>query len=147
MIKTFRGLLLDGGQDKIRLSTKKGKIGYRIVKFQIMPNTPGGADYESVTQIWKVAQSTVTATVDFSDGNLLGVAFWSGRGGGAAAYPDELNVVFDQEIFNQDIYITQQCLQDGDVNYYLELETINLSDNAAIVSTLRDIRLNPQVGA
>jgi hypothetical protein len=32
-------------------------------------------------------------------------------------------------------------------NYYIELEMFDLTDNAAAVSTLRDIRLNPQVGA
>ena len=30
MIKTFRGILADGDQNKIRLTTKKGKIGYKI---------------------------------------------------------------------------------------------------------------------
>jgi len=87
MIKTFRGLIVDGGQDTIVLHTNDGSTGYRIVKFEVMPNTPGGADYESVTQIWKVEQSTVTATVDFSDQTLLGVAFWSGRGGGSSRLP------------------------------------------------------------
>ena len=33
MIKTFKGTIADDGQDKIRLSTKKGKIGYRIIHF------------------------------------------------------------------------------------------------------------------
>lgn len=140
MIKTFRGLIVDGGQDTIVLHTNDGSTGYRIVKFEVMPNTPGAADYESITQIWKVEQSTVTATVDFSDQTLLGVAFWSGRGGAAAAYPDEMHVTFDQEIFNQDIYITQQCLQSGDVNYYLELEQVKLDLNENTVATLKDIR-------
>jgi len=33
VVKTFRGLLADGGQDRIRLSTIKGKVGYKIAKF------------------------------------------------------------------------------------------------------------------
>jgi len=61
-------------------------------------------------------------------------------GGGAAAYPDDLNVVFDQEIFNQDIYVTQQCLQSGDVNYYIELEQVKLNVDESTVATLKDIR-------
>jgi len=48
MIKTFRGLLADGGQDRIRLSTIKGKVGYKIAKFEGFPNTPGVTDYESI---------------------------------------------------------------------------------------------------
>ncbi len=139
-IKTFRGLIKDGEQDTIVLHTNDGSMGYRIVNFQVIPNTPGAADYESVTQIWKVQQSAVTAVVDFSEQTLLGVAFWSGRGGAAGAYPDEKHIIFDQEIFNQDIYLTQQCLQGGDMNYYLELEQVKLDLNENTVATLKDIR-------
>jgi hypothetical protein len=148
MIKTFRGMLADNEQEKIRLSTKKGKIGYRIVEFKIMPNDPfAGGNSEHIVKVFKIEQSSVTAEVDFSDGNLLASAMYantsSGYLVGATPY-----VIFEQEIFNQDIYITH--IDNGATsacNYYLEVETINLTDNAAAVSTLRDIRLNPQVGA
>jgi hypothetical protein len=147
MIKTFRGLLPDGEQQRIRLSTKKGKIGYRIVKFQIIGNDPGNKDQESVVKIFKVAQSSVTGTIDFSDGNLLGTAFWAIFATG----PTEGNdgpVIFEQEVFNQDIFVTHKDNNTGEkCNYYIELEMFDLTDNAAAVSTLRDIRLNPQVGA
>jgi len=55
-------------------------------------------------------------------------------------------IIFDREVFNQDIYITNGAGDSASlgVNYYLELETINMTDNAAAVSTLRDIRLNPE---
>ena len=43
VVKTFRGLLADGGQDHIRLQTIKGKVGYRIVKYQLMGQKPAGA--------------------------------------------------------------------------------------------------------
>lgn len=146
MIKTFRGILLDQEQNRIRLSTKKGKIGYKIVKFQIMPNTPGASSYENVVKIFKVTQASVDGVVDFADGNLLAAAFIEGNA--SNQYPDAIQVIFEQEMFNQDIYITNYDVDTGaTVNYYLELETINMTDNAAAVSTLRDIRLNPQIGA
>ena len=147
MIKTFRGKLLQDGQDKIRLATKKGKIGYRIVKFQVMPEVMGGASSESCVKVFKVLQTTVTASVDFSDGNLLAAATITNHTSGYI-YPPGDNIIFDQEIFNQDIYVTNKDNAGSEgCNYYLELETINMTDNAAAVSTLRDIRLNPQVGA
>jgi len=148
MIKTFRGLLGDGGQNKIRLSTKKGKIGYRIVKLQIITETPGIAQMEHIVKIYKVSQGSVDGEIDFSDGNLLGVAEYS-AGEGVEWPAGTEPVIFDQEVFNQDIYVTAIDVSSGSasVNYYIELETMNLSDNAAAVSTLRDIRLNPQVGA
>jgi len=145
MIKTFRGLLSDGEVNKIRLSTKKGKIGYKIVKFQIIHHKPGQEDTESTVTINKVDFSPLN-TIDLSDGNILGVAFYYGNAAGA--YGDaSVVIIFEQEIFNQDIYIGANDLQSKKTNYYLEIESFDMSDNAAAVSTLRDIRLNPQVGA
>jgi len=147
MIKTFRGLLADGGEDKIRLSTKKGKIGYRIVKFQIFPENPGGASFEYCVKLFKITQSSVTNTVDFSDGNLLAAALYH-AGSGVTDVDSGPVVIFEQETFNQDIFITAfENVGSASVNYYLELEVMSMTDNQAAVSTLRDIRLNPQVGA
>ena len=147
MIKSFRGLLLDGEEEKIRLSTKKGKIGYRIVKFEIMPQNPGTTDFEHTIKLFKISQASVTEEIDFSDGNLLAVSYTEGNN--SSNYIGQpLVSIFDREIFNQDIYITLFDAKGAlSCNYYLELETINMTDNAAAVSTLRDIRLNPQVGA
>jgi len=146
MIKTFRGLLEDGEQDRIRLSTKKGKIGYRIIKFQLMPNAPGAGSFENVVKIFKVTQLTITGVIDMSDGNLLAAAYATENDATQYSYSEV--IVFDQEIFNQDVFVTHKDVASGvAVNYYIELETISLTDNAAAVSTLRDIRLNPQVGA
>ena len=147
MLKTFRGLLLDGEEEKIRLSTKKGKIGYRIVKFQIMPQLPGTTDFEHTIKLFKVTQSSVSEQIDFSDGNLLAASYTEGNN--SSNYIGQpLISIFDREIFNQDIYITHFDAKGSlSCNYYLELETMPLTDNAASVSTLRDIRLNPQIGA
>ena len=51
MIKSYKGSLPDGGQDRIRLATIKGKVGYRIVKFQIIAEEPfGGANSEHLVK-------------------------------------------------------------------------------------------------
>ena len=48
-------------------------------------------------------------------------------------------IIFDQEIFNQDIYIT--CAStDGAINYYIELEVMDLALDEATVATLKDVR-------
>jgi len=146
MIKTFRGLLGDGKEDRIRLSTKKGKIGYKIVKLQLM-GIDCNEDMETTVKIFKITQTAISADIDFSDGNLLAAAIYS-QHSDAHAYPEDLIVMFEQEIFNQDIFITNKGVTyTKNINYLLELETINMTDNQAAVSTLRDIRLNPQVGA
>jgi len=77
MIKTYRGLLADGGQDRIRLQTIKGKVGYRIIKLQVVGSLVGSASYESTTQIWKKEQASASATIDFTDSDLLAIGLWS----------------------------------------------------------------------
>jgi len=142
VVKTFRGLLADGGQDRIRLSTIKGKVGYKIVKFQIFPNQPGQQTVESTVTVWKTDQSPVSAssiTVNFTDSDLLAAAFYSKTATAADAVSNV--VVFDQEIFNQDIFIAHvdtNGTQPG--NYYLELEVIPLDDAGAEYTTLKDMR-------
>ena len=69
-IKTFRGLMAADTQDTIVLHTNNGSTGYRIVKFQIMGNTPGTAEVEAVVKIYRVSQLDNTAQIDFSDNTL-----------------------------------------------------------------------------
>ena len=146
VVKTFRGLLADGGQDHIRLSTIKGKVGYKIVKFQLYPDQAGSLSYESTVQVWKTEQaapSTSAVTVDFTDGDLLGAAYY-GQYSTISSAQQALTVVFDNEIFNQDIYLTHTNVEGSgaanSMNYYLELEVIPLDDAGAEYTTLKDMR-------
>jgi len=138
VVKTFRGLIDDTQQNRIRLSTIKGKVGYKIVKFQCIQSTFGNS--EMILKIFNQEQTTVTAPIDFTDSDLLGAAMVSGANASESA-PEDVTVVFDQEIFNQDIYITAAAVSSGqNTNYYLELEVIPLDDAGAEYTTLKDIR-------
>ena len=142
-ILTYKGLLADGGQDRILLTTKKGEVGYRIIKLELMPYDFGTAtaEQESVVQVFKTEQSSVTQIIDFSDNRTLGAGIIN-NAANAYAYPTVLTTVFDNEIFNQDIYITHKNNHsDGaPVNYYLELVAMKLREIEAMVTTLKDIR-------
>ena len=138
VVKTFRGLLADGGQDRIRLSTIKGKVGYRIVKFQLIANEPGAQNYESVVTIQKTT-FTPLATIDLTDSDILAVGFYAANTN-SNTYPVSQVLIFDNEIFNQDIYIGLQDLQSQNMNYYIELEVIPLDDAGAEYTTLKDMR-------
>jgi len=139
VVKTFRALLADGGQDRIRLSTIKGKVGYKIVKLELFPKLPGSSDYENVVQLFKTQQSTITGTVNFTDSDLLAAGYMEGYSGNADT--DGFYTIFDQEIFNQDIYITNKDIATGEsINYYLELEVIPLDDKGAEYTTVKDLR-------
>jgi hypothetical protein len=143
-IKTFRGQIADGAQDTIVLHTNDGSTGYRIIKLALFPTKPGGTNHiENVVQVFKTDQSaslvTVNPSVDFSNNKLLAAAYLVDDVNMASG-PLEV-VVFDSEIFNQDIYVTHTDVNGTlAVNYYIELEQVTLDLNENTVATLKDIR-------
>jgi len=140
MIKTFRGLIVDGGQDTIVLHTNDGSTGYRIVKFEILPFTPGDVNQDSCVQVWTEEQTTVVHTIDFSEPTLLGAATY-GSDNATYSNNDIRAIIFDRDIFNQDIYVTHQNASGAEsINYYIELEQFKLDLSESTVATLKDIR-------
>jgi len=140
MIKTFRGLLADGGQDRIRLQTIKGKVGYKIVKYQLMVTSPGSADVENCVKIFKESQGTPDNLINFTDSTLLAAGYTMDSGSIANTRLPS-TVIFDNEVFNQDIFITNFAASGSAAcNYYLELEVIPLDDAGAEYTTLKDMR-------
>ena len=140
-IKTFRGLIADNAIDKVVLHTNDGSTGYRIVKFQLFPSDAGTAKQESVVKIFSESQAagSATSTVDFSDNTLLASAYLALND--AAYYGMDIVTIFDNMIFNQDIYITHVDVKAAIAcNYYLELEQIKLDLGENTVATLKDIR-------
>ena len=140
-IVSFRGLIESGGQDIVPLQTNDGLTGYRIVKFEMMTPNSGTTDYEHTIQIWKTDQSgAVTANVDFSDNRLLAAGYIEG-GAATNFIGNPLLTIFDNEIFNQDIYITHVDNKSTlPCNYYIELEQMKLDLSEQTVATLKDIR-------
>tara|TARA_Y100001938_G_C7811831_1_gene292270 strand:- start:41 stop:496 length:456 start_codon:yes stop_codon:yes gene_type:complete len=140
---SFRGTLDMGTQDRIKLSTLKGKVGYKINKFQIMSTLPGqsGKSVEYVAQIFKTDQTgSITPDVNFTNSDLLAVIHLQDQQ--ASDNPASEIIIFDNEVFNQDIFVTMQDA-DGDTvpgNYYIELETMPLSDLQATQLTLKNLR-------
>ena len=140
-IKSFRGKLANNIIDTIMLHTNDGKTGYRIKKFDLFPATPDSA-YESVVQVFSTEQTTASITVDFANQELLGAAWYAFQGSGSSDATGYMKQVFDNVVFNQDIYITHKDGQGGIINYYIELEQISLDLNEQTVATLKDLRNN-----
>jgi len=137
-IKTFRGLIADGAVDTVVLHTNDGSTGYRIVNLAIVSSAPGTALSENVIKIYKTPQTSVDALVNMSDNTLLGCAIYHETAGVYGLH----TIFFENEIFNQDIYITNSDAgaTASSCNYYLELEQITLDLNENTVATLKDIR-------
>ena len=81
--------------------------------------------------------------VDFGNSSLLGAATYSDIDGSSAPVTQtNETIIFDNEIFNQDIFVTyveKNGSQSG--NYYLELEQIKLSEQEALVSIVKNLRI------
>ena len=137
-IKSFRGKMIDGAIDQISLHTNDGSTGYRIKKVQCVPENPDTTNTEHVFKIYKIPQTAVTGSIDFSDNTLLASVYLSSRDD---RYGGDNIIVFDNETINQDIYLTHDDTNNaGAVNYYIELETVKLSLDENTVATLKDIR-------
>ena len=140
-VKSFRGLVTSGGLETISLHTNNGSTGYKIKKFEAMPQDPSGASGTNVLKIFTIPQTTATSTINFEDNTLLAAAVIS-HNASAFQYPPETVVIFDNITFNQDIYVTQLDA-DGNAtacNYHIELEQVKLDLNENTVATLKDIR-------
>jgi hypothetical protein len=140
-IISFRGTLPIGEQDLIRLKTNTGKTGYKINKFQIITTTPGAGNSELIGQIFKKDQTgSISGTVDFSDSNLLAMCYY--QDGVSVDNAQQSTIIFDNEKFNQNIFVSITDTSGGSVpaNYYIELETMALSDLESTMLTLKSLR-------
>ena len=138
MKKSFRGRLGDGDMDRIRLSTNDGLTGYRVHKFQLLP-IDSNETVEMAIKVLMKQPSSVTEDIDFRDPLLLAAGIVHANADRDWSYPDA--VVFDNIIFNQDLWITAKAGSSArDINYHLELERVKLDINEATVATLKDMR-------
>jgi len=135
LIKTFRGLIEDGGQYKIHLSGGDPGTGYRINKFQLFPQKPGQETVENTIAIYKDKQtslSTSAIVIDFGDDSLLGAGTFH-EGHGDSVVTNDVTI-FDHEVFNQSIYLIHtDTIGTVPVNFYLELEEIKMKNGEAAV--------------
>ncbi len=142
-IKTFRGKLATGTQAQIHLAGGDADTGYKIVKLQLFHTDPGIGGAEHTIKVYAVKQTAIDAAVDFNDETLLGVGYLEDHQ--ANEYPVSTITVFDQTVFNQDIFVT--CIDtkgsDG-CNYYIELEEVKMSKNEQAVVNFKSALIHTE---
>jgi hypothetical protein len=139
---SFRGKIIPGTDaQKINLKTIKGKTGYKIKKFQIISTTPGGGNFEYIFQVYNKNHETETS-VDFTDNSTLAVAYLRGSTGSQDDFFNTQTIIFDNAVFNQNIFIAGADGAGGTTacNFYLELETVKLSELESTQLTLKNMR-------
>jgi len=137
---SFRGLLANETQERIRIQGATGEIAWRITKFQVIGNDPGLTYRESIAKIYRNSPSTVTSDIDFTDEDLLAAAYYTSR---SDVYAASTTVIFDNTLFNRNIYITYKDVSDATaINYYIELEEVKISQagmaQLAVATARRD---------
>jgi len=136
-IISYKGMIASTGTERLRLKTNNGKVGYKITKFEIMPNNSNN-NFETTVKIYSTKQNQGDVFVDFSDSTLLAAAFSGLISGG---YAGSQTIIHDNVIFNQDIYVTAEDASGSQAtNYYIELEAISLNDVEATMVTLQNLR-------
>ena len=147
ILKSFKGLLTQNNVIRLNLSRNNGRTGYKIHKFQLFPHDiDGSTSMEDLVQVWKTEDAADAATndADFSDNRLLAAGYYVRALDPSAPYVATINdevTIFDNEIFNQDIFLSYKSGQGGSkINFYLELEEMDLTLNQETVATLKDIR-------
>jgi hypothetical protein len=140
-IKTFRGLLADGQQERIALQHIDGKTGYRIKKLEIMTgDNVGSIESASLVQVFTIKQTAISGAADFGDPTLLAAAEYRQHDNEGYGITGS-TIIVDQTVFNQDIFVTNKDNNTGaKMNYYLELETFDLSDVEATATILKNFR-------
>jgi hypothetical protein len=140
-IISYRGTLAMGLEERISLATIKGKVGYKINKFQLISTAPGTNDYEYVGKITKVADPNIGPVINFTDADMLAVVYRKANPN-ADRMAVANTIIFDNEKFNQDIFVNITDASGGTLacNYYIELETMELSDLETTMLTLKNMR-------
>ena len=138
-IKSFRGSIANDTVQSISLHTNDGSTGYRIKKFELMGEDMN-EDVEHCVKVYTTPQTSVTATYDFSEQELIGAAFLR-VAKSTPGYNQDV-IVFDNITFNHHIYVTHKDVGGSakNCNYHIELEKVSLDLNENTVATLKDIR-------
>jgi len=130
---SFRGLLADGKQDKIRIEGATGAIAWRIVKLEAMPNLVSDQAGEHLVKVFREEQTSVPTTaaaVDFTEDELLGAVYITQHDNHAYGLTGPV-VIFDNALFSRNIYVTHTDNSQSGVgygcNYYIELEQVKVS--------------------
>jgi len=145
MIKTFRGTLpetdttsqttIDNTVERIYLTGGSSNIGYKIKKFNVIPERPLTDSNEALVKLYSKIPTGGLDSIDFDDSTLLAIAMYSNKDD-TTYYPDDMIMVIDSErVINQDMYLCyiNPATSGRIINYMLELEEVKMSGSEQAV--------------
>ena len=147
--RTLRGTITPSGgkaDQQLILNDQLINRGLRVKEFYVWPTLVGVNAAATVNAILSYAQLGNAAVVmDAGDNTQLGWAFYaqSAAASGPEAVPPAFSGFFNQvidpdHIINRDLFISLRSSSSFDVNYMIVCELLELSDDEAIVTIIKE---------
>jgi hypothetical protein len=131
--RTLRGRL--DTSELRRLIVDDGRLnhGYRVVSFVVFPYAPAGGTQQ--TPVTLGLDYDMGANMDASDNRQIG---WAVTVYGSGALEGgQISVIDPDHVIIQDLWIRNENAVD-EVNYLIELEPVDLNDDQAILSLIKE---------
>jgi hypothetical protein len=131
--RTLRGRLATSELRRLIVDDGRLNHGYRVVSFVVFPYAPAGATQQ--TPVTLGLDYDMGPNMDASDNRQIG---WAVTVYGAGSLEGgQISVIDPDHIIIQDLWIRNENGVD-EVNYLIELEPVELSNDQAILSLIKE---------
>jgi len=148
-VRTLRGTITPTGgkaDQQLILNDQLINRGLRIKEFYVWPTLVGVSASRTVNAILSYARlGNANVVMDAGDNTQLGWAFYaqSASATGPEAVPPAFSGFFNQvidpdHIINRDLFISLRSSSSADINYMIVCELLELDDNEAIVTIIKE---------
>ena len=134
--RTLRGQFIEGEVKRLILDDGRLNHGYKVVSFTVAPDvTTAGNDAMATLSL----DYDAPLTWNWGDNRQIGWASTNGQATAALTAP--YSVIDPDHVVIMDLYIQGQVLSaggTGEINYLIELETMDLTDDESILSIIKE---------
>lgn len=130
--RTLRGILETSELRRLIIDDGRLNHGYRVISFKVFPDVPAGGTQQTAVVLG--LDYDITSNFDASDNRQIG---WAMTAYGGALEQAPLQVLDPDHIVIMDLYISNLNPNDR-VNYIIELETVDLTDEETILSLIKE---------
>lgn len=130
--RTLRGILETSELRRLIIDDGRLNHGYRVTSFKVFPDVPAGGTQQ--TAVILGLDYDMTSNFDASDSRQIG---WAMASYGGALEQAPLQVLDSDHVILMDLYISNLNPNDK-VNYLIELETVELNDDEAILTLIKE---------
>jgi hypothetical protein len=132
--RTLRGQFVEGETKRLIVDDGRLNHGYRVVSFVIAgePALTSGEAYATLSLDYDTPTNW-----DWGDSRQIGWASTNNAGGSGLNSP--FSVIDPDHIVIMDLYIQgNSALPSGNINYLIELEAVELSNDQAILTLIKE---------